>query len=157
MLLLGGLSLAACLILPPWREMREMRLERDRAEQRIARLEQQLALVSKQIEHLRNDPAYLERLSRREFGEPTPGVEFTPVQVEPLPVGEGDPGSDADPREEIAVAIESASHNNPFVSVFVLDETRPIVMIMSALMIVVALVLLLRGGPARHAPGPPMA
>ena len=148
MLLVGGTALFACLFLPPWRELRELRREHADAEQRIADLEYQLTLVSKQIEHLQDDPAYLERLARREFGTEVPGIEFKPVEVQPPP--QSQPASEPAPAEVLATALERATRTSPFVSVFVLDETRPIVMVMSGVVTVVALVLLMRSRPANR-------
>ena len=144
MLVAGGASLSACLLLPPWREARELRQERAAAERRIAELERQLTAVTKQIEHLRDDPSYLERLSRKEFGEQPPGIDFTPVEVQPLPPDDAPDAAEAAPQEDAADALEQATQRSPIVSVFVLDETRPIVMVMSALLMLVALALLLR-------------
>jgi hypothetical protein len=55
------------------------------------------------------------------------------------------PGVESAQSEPLAVALEQASHTNPFVAVFVLDQTRPIVMAMSGALMIMALVLLIRG------------
>jgi len=146
MLLAGGAALAACLILPPWREAHELRAEHAAAEQRLAELEHRLTVVTQQVEHLRNDPSYLERLARQEFGEPPPDVDFTPLELEPAAQDPASEDAPAAAEEDTGDALEQAAQRNPIVSVFVLDETRPIVMVMSGAMMLVALVLLLRGG-----------
>ena len=146
MFLLGGMALFACLFLPPWRELRAQRHAYADAQRRIAELEDRLTRVTRQIEHLGSDPAYVERLARKEFGTETPGVEFKPVVIQQHAGSQPDPGTDTPPRDKLATSLERATYTSPFVSVFVLDETRPIVMAMSGVLMLVALVLLLRRG-----------
>ena len=143
MLLIGGASLFACVILPPWLELRALRQEHADAQTNIADLENRLARATRQIEHMQNDPAYIDRLAREEFGVQTPGVEIIPVETRQNTVDEpAEPP--ATPREELATTVEHAAHTNPLVAVFVLDQTRPIVMAMSGVIVIVALVLLIR-------------
>jgi len=145
MLLAGGTALFACVFLPPWLEIRELRAERDAAREQVARLEEQLTRVTKQSEHFRSDPAYLERLARKEFGTVAPGVEIIPVEpeLEQLPPASASDGTASD--DELAAALEESTRTNPLVAVFVLDTTRPIVMAMSGVVVVMALVVLVRG------------
>lgn len=150
MFLLGGTSLFACLFLPPWRELRAQRQAYADAQRRIAELEDRLTGVTRQIEHLRSDPAYIERLARKEFGTETPGVEFKPVAIQQDAASRPDPASNTPPRDKLATSLEQATYTSPFVSVFVLDETRPIVMAMSGVLMIVALILLLRSGTPRQ-------
>lgn len=151
MFLAGGTALFACLFLPAWLEVRALRQAHAAARQRIVQLENRLTRVTKQIEHLQNDPAYLERLARKEFGIETPGVELiwieTPKNTTTPPASTPAP-ADSDRRDDLATVLEHATHTSPFVSVFVLDETRPVVMALSGVMMVVALVLLNRGNPS---------
>jgi hypothetical protein len=150
MFLAGGAALVACLVLPPWLEVRALRKAHALAQQRIAELEADLTRVSKQIEHLQSDPAYLERLARKEFGIETPGIEWveppTRPMTQPAPTPAGTP---PERGQELATALEHATHSSPFVAVFVLDETRPIVMVMAGVVMLMALVLLLRGGTSK--------
>ena len=147
MLLAGGAALFACIFLPPWVEARQLRHDQEQAQRRVAELERQLTRLTKQIEHMKNDPAYLERLARLEFGTQTPGVEVVPVEIQPSPAmssDERDESVEDTPAEELADELEQAARKEPIVSVFVLDQTRPIVMAMSGVLIIVALVSLIR-------------
>ena len=149
MLVAGGASLFACVFLPPWLEVRALRQEHAAARKRVDQLEERLARATKQIEHMQSDPAYLERLAHKEFGIETPGVEVIPVETHESTTGPAPAASAADtPAEELAADLEHATQTNPLVSVFVLDQTRPVVMAMSAVLIIVALVLLIRARSA---------
>ncbi len=153
MLLAGGLSLFACIFLPPWLETRQLRQEHEQTEQRVVELERQLTRLTKQIEHMKNDPAYLERLARLEFGTQTPGVEVVPVEIRPGPAilpDETGASVEETPAKELAEELEQATRTEPIVSVFVLDQTRPIVMVMSGVLIIVALVSLIREYRAKN-------
>lgn len=147
MFIMGGVALAACLVLPPWLEARELKREQVEARRRIAELEERLTRASRQIEHLRNDPAYIERIGREEFGIETPGVDVVPVAVSEAPIDPTD--AEAEPDDKFSVALERATRENPVVSVFVLKESRPIVMGMSGALLAAALALLIRGSPSR--------
>ncbi len=147
MFLAGGLSLFACLFLPALLEYRTTRRDHAAGQGEVARLEEQNRRADKQQEHLRNDPAYIERLNRQEFGIETPGVEIIPIETRASSTAPAPPPPTT-PAEEFAADLEQATHTNPFVSVFVLDQTRPIVMVMSGVVMLVALVLLNRARSA---------
>lgn len=151
MLVVGGVSLFACLFLPALLEYRAARREHAAKSQQVAYLEEENRRADKQKEHLERDAAYIERLHREEFGTGTPGVEIIPVETRAS--GSEQPDSalsptDATSSEDVATAVEHAAHENPLMAVFVLEQTRPIVMAMSGVVIVVALVLLMRRRPA---------
>jgi len=152
MFLAGGTALFACLFLPLRLEVRTLRRAHALAQQRIVELEEDLTRVAKQVEYLRDDPAYLERIGHREFGIEPPGVEIVWIETPENPTTQPTSASalaNNERREQLATGIEQATRTSPFVSVFVLDETRPIVMAMSGVVVVVALVLLLRGGASK--------
>ena len=144
MFIMGGAALAVSLILPPWIEARELRREQVEARRRIGELEKQVKRVSRQIDHMQNDPAYLERIGREEFGIETPGVEVVPVAVAAAP--EESPDATADPDGGFSASLERAAHENPLVSVFVLDQSRPVVLGMSGVLVAAAIVMLASGG-----------
>jgi hypothetical protein len=145
MLLAGGVSLFACVFLPPWLELRALRQERDSNRAIVQQLEQRLARATKQIEHMQSDPAYIERLAHEEFGIDPPGVEVIPVETRETTTSPAtDDATDDTPAAELAAELERATETSPLVSVFVLDQTRPIVMAMSGVVVVVAVVLLVR-------------
>lgn len=149
MALLGGASLAAALILPPWMEYRVTRTAYADSLRRVEELEARLTAVNKQIEHIQHDPAYNERLARKEFGIQEPGVETIRLNVPP-PEPASQPGGTPDsavgnPVERLALVVDEAARRNPLVAAYVLDETRPTVMALSALLLVSAILLLNRG------------
>ncbi len=144
MLVAGGLSLFACVFLPALLEYRTTRREHATGQREVAHLEEQNRRVDKQQEHLKNDPAYIERLNRREFGIETLGVEIIPVETRQNTTDEPASAPPATPRDEFATTVEHAAHTNPLFAVFVLSQTRPIVMAMSGVVVMVALVLLNR-------------
>ncbi len=154
LLVLGGVTLAAAVLLPPWLEVRELRRQRLLAEQRITRLEQRLEAVARQIDHIQNDPAYLERIGRREFGVVPPGVEVIPVEpASPPGATPIEPPTLGPPWAE---RLETAARNRPLVAVLLLPQTRPLVLALSAGAVVVALVLLnRRPAVGLSRPGPP--
>ncbi len=136
---MGGAALAACLILPPWLEVRALRGEQQRAEAQIDALKRQVDELARQIEHLQSDPAYLERIGRTEFGFTPPGVELIPVEaVESAAQTQ----SVAQPPLTLAERVEAATRENPLVAVFVLDQSRPFVMGLGAAAGLVGLALL---------------
>jgi hypothetical protein len=153
MTLTGGGALAACLILPAWLEHQATLQLHAQAEDRIAELEARLQVLEKQIEHLRHDPAYVERLAREEFGLATPGVQTILLdrpdalgsQPAPTMVEEETGSGDQEDRPELSAVIGEMLERYPGTSVFVLDQTRPIVMVMSAVLLLAAILLLHRG------------
>lgn len=155
MFLTGGGALLACVYLPIWLENRALQDRHAARKQQVADLEQRLAALERQIDHLQRDAAYAQRLLRKEFGIATPGLKMidlgdVPAEDLPAPVPEeAEPG--ALDREQLALAVEEAAHRSPLVSIFVLDHTRPIVMGMSAVVLVAALILMNRTA-ARAAP-----
>jgi cell division protein FtsB len=147
----GGAALFACLYLPAWLELRALRREHFAARTRIEQLEQRLTSVTKQIEHLRDDPAYIERLARKEFGTETPGVEIIPIETPEQTTSQPSSAPASAVQDGGATKLERAARKNPLVAVFVLNETRPIVMAMAGVLMLVALVMMYRGRPAQRA------
>ena len=145
MFLAGGGALFACLFLPPWLELRALREAYAADRQHTHKLEQQLERVTKQIEHIQSDPAYLERLAQEEFGTETPGVQRIPVEIaDNAAPTEANAAPTSQPDESFEAALERATQRNPFVAIFVLDATRPIVMVMAGVILVAAFVLVCR-------------
>ena len=142
-------ALAACLILPPWLEHQAALQLHAEARRHVAELEARLQVLEKQIAHLRNDPAYVERLAHEEFGIATPGVQTILLErsasAASHPAGDHTsaptvgPGEEATP--ELSALVAEALERRPLVSVFVLDQTRPIVMAMSAALLLAAVLL----------------
>ena len=72
MALVGGLTLAPCLVLPPLLEFEAQRSANREAAARNADLQRRLTTVTKKIESLRTDPSYRERLIYDEVGKLPP-------------------------------------------------------------------------------------
>lgn len=142
MFLAGGGALAACAILPVWLEHDSLRTLHAEAQRRVQELEQRLIAYDRQREHLEQDPAYIERLARKEFGIVTPGVETVQVEIAPVELHATTlPASrPSDPALEIAERVRLAARENALVSIFVLEQARPLVMLLSAGLLLIAFV-----------------
>ena len=149
MALTGIAALAACLILPPWLEHQVALQLHAEARRHVAELEARLQVLEKHIAHLRNDPAYVERLAREEFGITAPGVQTILLDrsesAASHPAGDHTSAPTVGPGEEqtpdLSTLVTEALECRPLVSVFVLDQTRPIVMAMSAALLLAAVLL----------------
>lgn len=152
---MGGGALALCLIMPPWLEY-QAQLERLKvADAQVVALDQRLAATRKQIEHLREDPAYVLRVARQEFGQSieAPGTQTFAVEpiaaattADPLPSTAVPP----EPEEvlpELSVFLAQVIARYPQVGLFVSEQTRPTVMGLSTVLLVTAIVLLGRPSP----------
>ncbi|MBU0640168.1 MAG: septum formation initiator family protein [Planctomycetes bacterium] len=147
----GGAALAACLILPPWLEYQALRAERAERERQVAQLEAHILTLQKQQEHLKFDPAYVERLAQQEFGIEPAGAET--IMLDPPP-GDGSPVAtgaggqvpqvDDEVLPEMSILIERGLLRYPFARVFVDDRTRPLVMALGAVVLLAAIVLVRR-------------
>lgn len=159
----GGAVLVPCLVLPPWIEYRGVCGQLVARQAHIASLEQRIVTLQRQIDHLRHDPAYLERLAREELAIETPGVTAgepdaptaEPADASPVEAGAPD-ASDADslrvafPR--LASAADQAVDAFPqWVAVFLGAETRPWVLGLSCALVAAAVLLL--GSPGRRRTG----
>lgn len=154
---LGGVCLAATVILPAWLEYLALVDVRVRASERVAALDERLAAADRQIEHLQNDPAYIERIARTEFRLETPGVQS--ILIEPgsleggdLPTNEPDAAPPLSPLVEVGATIEQTIQRYPALSIFVVNPTRYYMMGFSAFVLVTALVLLSPRRPQAIAP-----
>jgi hypothetical protein len=146
MLTAGSLSMAACLILPVWLEYQATGRLVARAEQRNEALRLERDARELQIAHHEFDPEYNERFVRQEFNlrradrvtivlDPPPGQ---PADS-PVAAPEDPPRSQAD---ELAEMIETAARRNPIVSLFALPQTRPVVMVLSGILLFGSVLLL---------------
>jgi hypothetical protein len=153
-LVIGALILAPCLILPVWLEYQAQQARLRAAEAYLATLEKQLAATRKQIEHLQNDPAYVLRLAEAEFGDTIerPGTETVRIAPSSQDAGEGAArGGDALDHEEavlpeLSAFVEETLRQYPHARLFVHRRSRLVLMIVGGALILVAVVLLGRGG-----------
>ncbi len=145
-------GLGPCLILPAWIDYQEalrLRAVRLNGSQRLAA---EVAAQQKQITHLHNDEAYRERVLHEEVGIDPPGIET--ILVDRLRgtdehVGSAPPSlrrftpSDDDRFPILtAVATSALEHYPNWTHVFILAETRPLVMGMSGVLLLSAILLL---------------
>ncbi|MBN2445748.1 MAG: septum formation initiator family protein [Phycisphaerae bacterium] len=158
MVLAGTVALVPCVILPPLFEYHAQQAVLAATEQRNVELRDRFASVENQVESLENDPAYIERLARQEFGIVPAGVRTIPVSA-----AEDQPetaASDADANKpsastemlpDVTVRVQQLLHRYPLARVFVWSETRPVLMLLGGIMLVSAVVLL---GNSRQVPKP---
>ncbi|MFN0135952.1 MAG: FtsB family cell division protein [Phycisphaerae bacterium] len=162
MTLVGGGGLAAALWLPALLEYRDAQRRHADKSAQVAAMEYQNTSIEKQIEHSQNDPAYIERLARREFGLQTPGVETVRLAAETLPTSAPatSPTSalSAAPQnehEQRLAMIEHLARTNPLVSVFILPESRATIMCMCGGLLLAAIVLMNPWNAERRATAAP--
>ena len=157
MALLGGAALAPCLILPPWLEYQAQLERRKAADAYVRALKQNLDTAQKQIEHLRNDPAYIMRLGEQEFGDSIHLPKVETVLIAPSPdsaddsglTPETNPAAAANEPElvpELSAFFERVLRQYPHAWLFVNSSTRPVLMSLGAALLVTAVVLLGRAG-----------
>lgn len=157
----AGGSVAACLLVPAWLDYRHALEEHARMKQRAAQCETQITAIEKQIEHLHNDPAYIERLARKEFGIEIPGVETIYIDARSdesgnTPLAGSIVPQDRDPHATIMPALGTVVENTiekypAALALFTAPGSRPIVMGASLVTLTAAIVLLGRRTP-RGAP-----
>lgn len=134
MMLTGGAGVAACLILPAWLEHRGALEVHRAALADYEKLAQRLRAIDLQIEHLRTDDAYLQRIVRREYGISPPGVVTLPGAEADPPVIPMEAPTPAPPRpllERLSSQVDALVQRYPLMSMFVLDQTRPLVLAIS--------------------------
>ena len=154
MFVVGGLSLAVGLVLPVWLEYRVELARRDEAKRRLEEIRTQLVALERRIDHLQNDPAYLERVANREFGIGTPpSDESVAIEIVEAPTS-GPVLLQATGSERVTAIIDEATQTHPLVRLYLLGETRPIVMGMSAGLLAAAILLLGRSSPRTDAKQP---
>ncbi len=162
MALAGGAVLIPCLLLPPWLEYQAQR-ERyavAKANQDAARLAAERA--EREIQFLREDPAYVLRLAEQEFG--LGPANLVTVPVGPTPPEHPDvpiPGPAAHPPDASAPAllpeltefVARVQARYPYTDFFVSEPSRTVFMIVGGGLLLTAIVLLGNAGqreePAR--------
>lgn len=160
MLAAGFTTLAPCLILPAWIEYREALALMAARQERLAACEAQLKSGRKQIEHLQNDAAYIERIARQELNLPIPGVKTVIVETP-----SGDAGTDGLQTESAAGPTTAQTELFPHLSevltagmrlypawmrLFLVDGTRWVLMGLSGAMLLSSVLLLGRRPAARQ-------
>jgi hypothetical protein len=155
MVLLGAVLVAPCLILPPWLE-HQAALQVEKLKQaRLKELEKRLAVLNKQNEY-RNDPSYLERLEREEFGGAPPGAQAIYINPELLEQTAAalQQRSEAEKetrsgQRELSDELQALMLKYPVTQAFARPETRPILLALGSGLILLAVLLLCRALPER--------
>jgi hypothetical protein len=148
MFVVGGLSLAVGMVLPVWMEYRTELARRDEATRRLEEVQRQLVALERRIDHLQNDPAYLERVASREFGLGSPTTpNSVAIEIVENPAS-GPVLLEAQvPGQRVTAIIDEATQTHPLIRLYLLRETRPLVMGMSAGLLAAAIILLGRNLP----------
>lgn len=153
MAVVGGATLAPCVVLPALFEYEAQLAVNATAEQRNRELQERLTAVERQIAYVERDPSYLERLAGLEFGIVPPGV--TPIIVEngaaedaAAPAGTTRLAGETH-VPELSHFVRKLLDKHPLAKIFVLPEARPIAMACGTILLVTAIVLL--GAPQRRA------
>jgi len=166
MALAGGGTLAACLILPAWLDYQAALGAVASARQLIADRTALSERYQKQIDHLKHDPSYVERLALEEFGLATPGATAIPITspddsaaapTAAVPYSEFRTPEDDVLPEEVSEFLERTLVRYPLARVFVMERTRPAMMALGGLLLASAVLLLGRPRHAspQHDPSPP--
>lgn len=158
MFLGGGAALAACLLLPPWFEYQAVRRQEAEMIAQVAAMERRLAALDRQIDHLRHDDAFVNRVARREFGLPTPRREVldveppagTATQMAPVFEDDAPPRPREDPLAELNGLVEESVQRYPLLWLLTGGKSRIVIMVTGALLVLTALLLLCRR-PQREA------
>ncbi|MDX2199726.1 MAG: hypothetical protein SF069_12240 [Phycisphaerae bacterium] len=154
MIALGAALLAPCLLLPPWFEYQAVRQLGEQRAARVEELRQQLKALEQQNK-FRDDPAYLERLAREEFGIGLTDAQTHRIRPEALEqaaavVATLEPDSQpaaVSAAAELAAKIDELVQSHPEMRLFVAPRTRSIFMVLGGSTLLVALVLLCRQLP----------
>lgn len=145
LMLTGGAALAGALLIPPWLELQALREVHAEAQERLRDLQDRVVRVERQIEHLRSDPAYVERIARDEIGFEPADVDTILIDIDPPPASQ--PTTLAATGDfaggiPLAAKVEVAAQSNPLVTMLVVEPHRSRVMIISGATLLAALGIL---------------
>ncbi len=147
MVTLGAGMLTPCVLLPAWLDYRAASLLHQQRGHEVAALREHLEVLQKQNAH-RDDPAYLRRLERDEFGD-RPDDPRQTIVIDPDVLREAeatlarmDAPSDPVEADGLHQQVELFVGKYPILALCVRAETRPVLIGLGAGMIVTALVLL---------------
>jgi len=152
LILTGVITFAPCILLPEWRSYQAANAAQQREEHRVSKLKAVVDRERRQLNSIQNDPTVVARLAQRDLGFHRPGDTVVTV-----PVDEADSFAgltDIDGNELFIPApvpppvwFSRATWWLPdlnYDAIFCDSSTRPIVMLMSMSVIVVAVVLFQR-------------
>lgn len=148
LILMGVSTFAPCILLPEWRNYQAAKIAEQREHHRIEKLRQVVERERRQVEAIQNDPTVVARLAQRDLGFRRPGETIVPVPVSSSNnydnIAELD-DEDFEPAPILPpVWLSRATWWLPdmnYDAVFCDSSTRPIVMLMSVSVIMVAVAL----------------
>lgn len=151
MVLLGYVSLAACVLLPEWRIYQALHIEEQAQAYRLEEVKKTAARYRREIEALRSDPAAVSRLAQREYNYHRPVEKVVPVSVaaEPAVTRPAFAPELPEPPEAVAPLIAQLP-TYPYDRVFCEPSVRSVVLCMSLGLIITAFVLFCRPGVAER-------
>ena len=146
--LMGISTFAPCILLPQWRDYQAAKVAEQREQYRVDKLRQLVEREKRQVDALQNDPTVVARLAQRDLGFRRPGETVVPVAVPPsshydsiAELGDDDfQPTPVNPPVWFSRATSWLPDMN-YDAVFCDSSTRPIVMLMSVSIVVVAVAL----------------
>ncbi len=153
MMISGGTILAAAGLLPAWLEYDAARARHQAALAREHELELKQQIQTNQIEHLKHDSAYIDRLARSELGLSNPQVQtivlLPPATDEIVRAPQTQPVA----VDELALTarVRQTLSEYPVLSPLLLGRFRPVLIALSAGLVLAALLLLSRQRPVPRA------
>lgn len=147
--LMGVATFAPCVILPEWRDYQAARLVEQREQHRLDQLKRTVANERRRLEAMQNDPTVVARIAQRDFGFRRPDEAEVAVAVGSTEANDDGAAFVPEPVEPPAWFAQAASvlPDFDYDAVFCDERTRPIVMLMSVSLIVLAAVLFHRRAP----------
>jgi hypothetical protein len=142
LILMGAATFAPCVILPEWREYQALRVVEQQEQYRVDQLQAAVDRERRLLEAMQRDPAVIARLAQRDLGFRRPGEQPVPVAVPEVDTTSDDPfePKPVDPPELVARSLSRLPDFN-YDGIFCDESTRPIIMVMSIALIVVAVAL----------------
>ena len=142
LILMGLAAFAPCIILPEWREYQALRMVEQQEQHRVDKLQAAIDRERRLLEAMQRDPVVIARLAQRDLGFHRPGEQPVPVAVPVADTAIAEPfhPTPVEPPKLIARSL-SRLPDFDYDGVFCDEHTRPIIMVMSVSLIVVAVAL----------------
>lgn len=143
---MGVASFAPCVIVPEWRDYQAARIAEQREQHRLDQLRRAVEREQRRLQAMQNDPAVVARIAQRDLGFRRVDSTAVAVDVPQINAEDDDPPfvpQRVAPPEWFSRAT-SFLPDLDYDAVFCDDRTRPVVMLMSVGLILVAAVLFQR-------------
>lgn len=157
MILGGAAMLIPGILMPAYSEYQIARQEHANSRTYLDELQRRTDRLKLQIEHQKNDPAYVQRQLQLEYGITPDGVQ--PLIFAPESADAAEPqlaGAEYDATEEppippaAAELAREAMQRNPLTPLLIDPRTRPLIMLSGVVLILTAIFVL--GRPLPHPP-----